>query len=53
MHSGDIGTPVFRASLLGGQSASASKPNGFDFGLQGERQAGLKGTGCRSLGFQG
>ncbi|KAH9001391.1 hypothetical protein EDB92DRAFT_1939133 [Lactarius akahatsu] len=43
MHTGYIGSPTFRTSLFGGKSAGASKPNGFGFGAQGEKQAGLKG----------
>lgn len=44
MHTGNLNSPSFRSSLFGGKSAGASKPNGFGFGVQGEKQAGLKGT---------
>ncbi len=48
MHTGDLATPKFRPSLFGGKPANASdrgdRSNGFGFGNQGEKQAGLKGT---------
>jgi len=48
MHTGDSGTPKFRPSLFGGKPAAdtserANRSNGFGFGNQGEKQAGLKG----------
>lgn len=44
MHTGDIGSPTLSTSIFGGgNSAGASKPNGFGFGVQGEKRAGLKG----------
>ncbi|KAI0306686.1 hypothetical protein B0F90DRAFT_797184 [Multifurca ochricompacta] len=47
VHTGDIHSPTFRASLFGSQAAGTSgrdtKWNGFGFGKQGEKQAGLKG----------
>jgi hypothetical protein len=51
MHTGDIASPTFRASLFGGKAANDSdggdKMNSLGFGRQGERQGGLKGTpGC-------
>ncbi|KAN0133664.1 hypothetical protein V8E53_008388 [Lactarius tabidus] len=42
MHTGNL-SPTFRSSLFGGKSAGSSSPNGFGFGVQGEKQAGLKG----------
>jgi hypothetical protein len=43
MHTGNIGSPT-NSSIFGGKSPSgASKPNSFGFGVQGEKQAGLKG----------
>lgn len=48
MHTGDLATPKFRPSLFGGKPANTSdrgdRSNGFGFGNQGEKQAGLKGT---------
>jgi hypothetical protein len=54
MHTGDSGTPKFRPSLFGGKPAAdtserADRSNGFGFGSQGEKQAGLKGTRQRCL----
>jgi len=43
MHTGNLNSPSFRSSIFGGKSAGASKPNSFGFGVQGEKQAGLKG----------
>jgi hypothetical protein len=49
MHTGNLSSPTFHSSIFGGKSAGASKPNGFGFGVQGEKQAGLKGACYRSL----
>jgi hypothetical protein len=51
MHTGNL-SPTFRSSLFGGKSVGSSKPNGFGFGAQGEKQAGLKGACCRFLEFR-
>jgi len=40
MHTGTLSSPT---SLFSGKSAGGSKPTGFGFGVQGEKQAGLKG----------
>ena len=53
MHTGNLRSPSFRSSLFGGKSAGSSKPSGFGFGVQGEKQAGLKGVCCHSLEFKG
>lgn len=51
MHTGDLATPKFHPDLFGGRPADASdrdeQSNGFGFGHQGEKQAGLRGM-CRS-----
>jgi len=43
MHTGNLSSPTFGSSIFGGKTAGASEPNGFGFGVQGEKQAGLKG----------
>ncbi|KAI0005912.1 hypothetical protein BJV74DRAFT_4557 [Russula compacta] len=46
MHTGDLATPKFHPDLFGGRPADASddeQSNGFGFGTQGEKQAGLRG----------
>ena len=46
MHTGGLSSPT---SLFSGKSADGSKPTGFGFGVQGEKQAGLKGASGLSL----
>ena len=46
MHTGGLSSPT---SLFSGKSAGGSKPTGFGFGVQGEKQAGLKGASGLSL----
>ena len=53
MHTGNLRSPSFRSSIFGGKSAGASKPSGFGFGVQGEKQAGLKGACCLEFRIQG
>lgn len=49
MHTGDLASPDFRPSLFGGKPAETSeKSSGLGFGKQGEKQAGLRGTGART-----
>jgi len=43
MHTGNLSSPTVHSSIFSGKSSGASKPNGFGFGAQGEKQAGLKG----------
>jgi len=43
MHTGNLSSPTIGSSIFGGKSTGSSKPIGFGFGVQGEKQAGLKG----------